>query len=55
MSKQEEMPTKSVSIRFPADLLEGLRKTAKQHNRSLNGEVITAIRDHIKKSQNKER
>jgi hypothetical protein len=36
-----------VSIRFPVAVLTALRKLAKQHERSLNGEVIWALREYI--------
>jgi hypothetical protein len=55
MNKHEETSVKSVSIRIPVDGLEELHKVAKQHDRSLNGEVLTAIRDHLKKSQKEKR
>lgn len=55
MDKQEEIPIKSVSIRIPVDMLAELHKVAKQHNRSLNGEILTAIGDHLKKSQKEQR
>jgi hypothetical protein len=32
-------------------MLEALRKIAKQHNRSMHGEILTALQTHIKKSQ----
>ena len=50
MNTQEE-PTKSFSIRIEVSLLEALRKVAKQHNRSMHGEILTAIRDHLNRSQ----
>jgi tartrate dehydratase alpha subunit/fumarate hydratase class I-like protein len=55
MDRQKETAIKSVSIRIPVDVLAELHKVAKQHDRSLNGEVLTAIRDHIKKSQKEKR
>ncbi len=45
MDKQE----KSVSIRFPVDLLEQLKRVAQDNNRSLNGEVLTIVHAHIEK------
>jgi len=45
MSRQE----KSVSIRFPVDLLAQLKQVAQDNNRSLNGEVITLVRAHVEK------
>jgi hypothetical protein len=55
MNERKETLIKSLSIRFPVAMLEELRQVAKQHNRSLNGEILTAIRDHIRKSQKEER
>jgi hypothetical protein len=51
MDKPGGIPIKSVSIRIPVDVLVQLHKVAKQHDRSLNGEVLTAIRAHLKRSQ----
>jgi len=51
MNKQE----KSVSIRFPVDLLEQLKIVAQDHNRSLNGEVITIVRAHVEKHTKQKR
>jgi hypothetical protein len=42
---------KTVTVRISAPLLEQIREVAKQHNRSLNGEILTAIQEHIKKQQ----
>lgn len=42
---------KTLTIRLPAHLLEQIREVAKQNNRSLNGEVLTAIGEHVKKQQ----
>jgi hypothetical protein len=41
--KQEQ----SISIRFPLEVLQGLREAARAHNRSLNGEVIWALRQYL--------
>jgi hypothetical protein len=51
MDKQEGAPLKSVSICIPVEVVVQLQKVALQHDRSLNGEVLTAIGDHLKKSQ----
>jgi hypothetical protein len=40
-----------LTIRFPARLLEQIREVAKQNNRSLNGEILTAVEEHIKKQK----
>ena len=42
---------KPLTVRFPEHLLEQMREAAKQNNRSLNGEVLTAMEEHIKKQK----
>jgi hypothetical protein len=42
---------KTLTVRFPAPLLEQIRAVAKQNNRSLNGEILTALASHIKKQR----
>jgi hypothetical protein len=43
MEKQE----KTLTIRLSADLLEGMRAIAREHNRSLNGEILTVLHDYV--------
>ncbi len=38
---------KSVTIRIIVDLLEDMRAIARQHNRSLNGEILTALHEYV--------
>ena len=47
----KEKALKSLSIRFPVPLLEQMKAIAKQHNRSLSGEVLTALEEYIKSNQ----
>jgi predicted transcriptional regulator len=47
----KEKDIKSLSIRFPAHILEQMKEIAKRHNRSLSGEVLTALEEHIKRNQ----
>jgi hypothetical protein len=42
---------KALTLRFPAHILEQLKEIAKRNNRSLNGEILTAMEEHIKKQQ----
>ncbi len=42
-----EKPIKTVTIRIVVDLLEDMRAIARQHDRSLNGEILTALREHV--------
>jgi hypothetical protein len=51
MEKQE----KAFTIRISVDLLEAVRAIARQHNRSLNGEILTVLRDYVTRVRQKER
>jgi len=42
---------KALTIRLPVSLLEQMKEAAKQNNRSLNGEILTAMEEHIKKQR----
>ena len=42
---------KALTIRLPVHLLEQMKEAAKQNNRSLNGEILTAMEEHIKRNQ----
>ena len=42
---------KTLTIRLPVHLLEQMKVAAKQNNRSLNGEVLTAMEEHVKKQR----
>ncbi len=40
---------KTLTIRLPVALLLDMRTIAQQHTRSLNGEVLVALRDYVAK------
>lgn len=40
-----------ITVRFPAELIEALRLLAKQEDRSLNGEIVQAVREYLKRNQ----
>jgi len=40
-----------IGIRFPHDVAEALKRLAQEHDRSINGEVIRAVREYIKRQQ----
>jgi hypothetical protein len=42
---------KALTLRFPAHILEQLKEIAKRNNRSLNGEILTVMEEHIKRNQ----
>jgi hypothetical protein len=41
----DEKPIKHMNVRFPVDLLDELRRLARENGRSLHGEVLWALRD----------
>jgi hypothetical protein len=55
MTDTHEKQQKSVSIRFPLDILQAMKQLAEQHNRSLNGEVLTALREYIATASRKKK
>jgi hypothetical protein len=50
MSKASPRSEQSISIRFPPDVLDALRKIAQASGRSFNGEVIWALRDYVERT-----
>lgn len=46
-----ETPIINISIRLPAEIAEQLRRLAKEHDRSLNGEIVRALREYTEKHQ----
>jgi hypothetical protein len=45
MDKEKDVP---YGTRYPQDVLEDMRKLAKEHGRSLNSEIVWALREYIK-------
>jgi predicted transcriptional regulator len=41
--------TISITIRIPAEIAEQMRRLAKTHDRSLNGEIVRALREYAEK------
>ncbi|TMD67608.1 MAG: Arc family DNA-binding protein [Chloroflexi bacterium] len=44
MEKKKEI---KITVRFPAEVIEALRTLAQQEDRSLNGEIVQAVREYI--------
>ncbi len=44
--KQHEI---RITVRFPASLIEQLRLLAKSETRSLNGEIVQAVREYLER------
>jgi len=50
--KEEEI---KITFRLDEEMHAALREVARSHNRSLNGELLTAVADHLKRSQKEQR
>ena len=47
----DEKPVKHMNVRFPAELLDELRRSAKENGRSLHGEILWALRAYVARRQ----
>jgi predicted transcriptional regulator len=43
--------TPSITMRLPAAIAEMLRRLAKQHDRSRNGEIVRALREYTEQQK----
>ncbi|WIG57536.1 MAG: hypothetical protein OJF49_000280 [Ktedonobacterales bacterium] len=50
----EKQPPTSITIRIPAAIAEMLRQLAKQHDRSLNGEIVRALRAYTERHKDEQ-
>ena len=46
---KERHPPTNITIRLPPEVAESLRHLAKQHDRSLNGEIVRALREYAER------
>jgi hypothetical protein len=47
-------PPVGITRRIPAEIAEQMRRLAKQHDRSLNGEIVRALREYTEKHDKKQ-
>jgi hypothetical protein len=45
----EKQPSTSITIRIPTDIAALLRRLSTQHDRSLNGEIVRALREYAER------
>ena len=45
--KTETQQTEPLTVRFPKDILEALRQSAQDNDRSLNAEIVNAARKRV--------
>ena len=51
-TKSETKSESKITIRNPAEIAQMLRRLAKQHDRSLNGEIVRALREYAARHNN---
>ncbi|HLY31945.1 MAG TPA: Arc family DNA-binding protein [Ktedonobacterales bacterium] len=44
-----------ITFRMPADVAAGIRASAKANDRSLNGEVVRALREYLARQQRQQK
>lgn len=49
--KKKTVKDVGINTRYPPDLLDELRKLAQEHERSLNGEIIWALRQYVEQQK----
>jgi predicted transcriptional regulator len=50
-----ERETIPITIRFPHEIAEAMRRLAKEHDRSINGEMVRAAREYLARQQKQPR
>ncbi len=40
-----------ITLRMPANLAEGMKQSAQRNDRSLNGEIVRALREYLAKQK----
>jgi hypothetical protein len=46
MEKRREAEVK-ITLRMPADVAAGMKQSAQENDRSLNGEIVRALREYL--------
>lgn len=50
----EKQPPTSITMRIPAEIAETLRRLAKEQDRSLNGEIVRALRAYTERHKSEQ-
>lgn len=50
----DTQPPTNITIRIPAEIAAILRRLAKQHDRSLNGEIVRALREYTERHKDEQ-
>ncbi len=49
--KKKAVKYVNINTRYPPDVLDELRKLAQEHERSLNGEIVWALRQYVEQQK----
>jgi predicted transcriptional regulator len=44
-------PETKITVRIPAEIADKMRQLAKRHDRSLNGEIVRALREYTERTE----
>jgi hypothetical protein len=45
----EQQSDVKITVRIPHDVAEAMRRLAERNDRSLNGEIVRALREHVRR------
>ncbi len=46
---REQQPEVKITVRIPPDVAEAMRRLAERNDRSLNGEIVRALREYARR------
>ena len=52
ISSNQQAASSSIHTRIPTEIVAVLRELAQTHERSLNGELVRALREYVERHQN---
>jgi hypothetical protein len=55
MSEQEKPPIVNINVRFPPELAAQIKQAAREEGRSINSEILWAVRDYLARRQRKQK
>ena len=54
MDKQEKPAITNINVRFPPELAAQVKQAAQEEGRSINSEILWAVRDYLTRRQRKQ-
>ena len=51
----EQQPEVKTTVRIPPDVAQAMRRLAERNDRSLNGEIVRALREYVRRQSREQR